>query len=141
MKKLLGFRSGVPWKKIVAVLYYMFCITVLIVGLSTPPLVACGTWDSAVVKISTCIIFLWLISPAIVLSDTALRDSLPLFREHVSVKSLVGLMIVFVLFTYMFRLTESWHTEDYKERFQTYIEVSYHAFIEAGENSGSLSGY
>lgn len=141
MKKLLGFRSGVPWKKIVAVLYYTLCAVILISGLVTPPLVACGTWDTVIVKISTCIIFMWLISPAIVLSDTDWRDRLPLFKDHISVRSLVGLMIVFVLCTYVFRLVESWHTEDYKEKFQTYIDASYQAFIEAGEESAGNRGY
>ena len=84
---------------------------------------------------------MWMISPAIVLSDTDWRDRLPLFKDHISVRSLVGLMIVFVLCTYVFRLVESWHTEDYKEKFQTYIDASYQAFIEAGEESAGNRGY
>lgn len=137
----MGFRSGIPWKKIVATAYYLLCVVVLVSGLFTPPLIECGVWDSVVVKISTCFIFIWMISPAIVLSNTALRDRLPLFKDHLRVKSLVGLMIVFVLCTYVFRFVEGWHTEEYKGKFQTYINASYNAFIEAGEENNSLSGY
>lgn len=50
-------------------------------------------------------------------------------------------MIVFVLCTYVFRFVEGWHTEEYKGKFQTYINASYNAFIEAGEENNSLSGY
>ena len=60
------------------------------------------------------VIFLWMLSPAIFLSETPLRRRLPLFRQRIVSKSLIGMMIVFILFTYLFAMTESWHSPEYK---------------------------
>lgn len=130
--KCLGFRSGTPWKMIVAVLYYAMCVGFLVIGMTTPPLVAADGWDTFVVKLSTFILFLWMLSPAIFLSDTPMRDKLPFFRDRIAIRSLVGLMIVFVIFQYLFMTSESMHSEEYKEVFNTYINASFETFVEAG---------
>ena len=77
LKNLLGFRSNTPWKKIVAVLYYLICLTVWVVGLVTPLPIEAGLWDVFVYKLSVTVIFLWMVSPAIFLSETPLRRRLP----------------------------------------------------------------
>lgn len=132
LKKVWGFRSGTPWKMILAVLYYSACAGFLLIGMTTPPLVPCGQWDAVVVKFSTFILFLWMLSPAIFLSDTAMREILPFFKDRIPMRSLVGMMIVFVLFQYLFMTSESLHTPEYKETFNIYITASYEDFVEAG---------
>ncbi len=134
LKKCWGFRSGTPWKMIVAVLYYALCLAFLVIGMATPPLIPADGWDTFVVKLSTFILFLWMLSPAIFLSETPLRDMLPFFRDRIAMRSLVGLMIVFVLFQYLFMTSESLHTQAYQEVFDSYISASYEAFVEAGSN-------
>ncbi|MBC5581399.1 hypothetical protein H8S23_07735 [Anaerofilum sp. BX8] len=132
LKKLLGFRSNTPWKKIVAVLYYLICLAVFAVGLVTPLPIEAGLWDVFVYKVSVTVIFLWMISPAIFLSETPLRRRLPLFRQRIGSKSLIGMMIVFILFTYLFAMTESWHSPEYKAAYEAYNTAAYNAFIVAG---------
>lgn len=131
--KLLGFRSGVPWKKLAAVLYYLLCITVLLCGIMTPPLIPCNAWDAAVFRISACFLSVWMVSPAIVLSNTVLRKRLPLFKAKDFTKSLVGIMLLFVLCSWIFGWIEGWHTESYKNNFEQYITESYKTFVESGE--------
>lgn len=132
LKRCWGFRSGTPWKKLLAVLYYAACLGFLIIGMTTPPLIEAGPWDTFVVKLSTFILFLWMLSPAIFLSETPMRDILPFFRDRQTLRSLVGLMIVFVLFQYLFMASESLHTPEYQEVFTEYIGASYESFVEAG---------
>lgn len=132
LNRLLGFRSGTPWKKLVAVMYYAMCLGFLAIGMATPPLVPAGAWDTFVVKLSTFVLFLWMLSPAIFLSETPLRDKLPFFKERIGMRSLVGLMIVFVLIQYLFMATESLHTPEYMDVFTEYINASYETFVEAG---------
>lgn len=132
LSKCWGFRSGVPWKKLLAVVYYAACLGFLIIGMTTPPLIEAGPWDTFVVKLSTFILFLWMLSPAIFLSETPMRDILPFFRDRLLMRSLVGLMIVCVLFHYLFMASESLHTPEYKEVFTQYISASYETFVEAG---------
>ena len=136
--KVWGFRSGVPWKKLVAVIYYAACLTFLIIGMTTPPLIEAGPWDAFVVKVSTFVMFVWMLTPAIFLSDTILRDILPFFRDRIPMRSLVGLMIVFVLFQYLFMASESMHTPEYQEAFSTYISAAYEGFVEAGSAAPGL---
>ncbi len=132
LKKCWGFRSGTPWKMLAAVLYYAMCVGFLIIGMITPPLVEANGWDTFVVKLSSFILFLWMLSPAIFLSDTPMRNKLPFFRDRIAIRSLVGLMIVFVIFQYLFAASESLHSAEYKQVFNEYISASYETFVEAG---------
>jgi len=132
LKRCLGFRSGTPWKMIVAVVYYAMCAAFLIIAMITPPLVEANGWDTFVVKLSSFILFLWILSPAILLSDTPLRDKLPFFRQRISMWSAVGLMVAFVLFQYLFMTSESLHTAEYKAAFDEYIRAFYGTLMEAG---------
>lgn len=141
LKKLWGFRSNTPWKKLLAVVYYVACISFLIIGIQTGPLIPCEGRDVAVVYLSTVILFLWMLSPAIFLSDTPLRDALPFFKDRQTLRSLAGMMIVFVLFQYLFMVSERLHTQAYQDAFQTYITDSYAGFAEAGESMPVLPGY
>lgn len=138
LKNIWGFRSNTPWKKTLAVLYYAACAGFLLIGMTTPPLISCGAWDAAVVKLSTFILFLWMLSPALFLSDTPMREKLPFFRDRQTMRSLVGLMIVYVIFQYLFMASESLHTQEYKEVFTTYINSTYEGFVEAGETMSML---
>lgn len=131
-KKLWGFRSGTPWKTGVAVIYYLACIAYLVIAMLTPAPLPAGPRDAAVVKLSSVVLFLWMLSPAIFLSETPLRAKLPFFRDRRRMRSLVGLMIVFVLFQYLFILSEGLHTPAYKEAFTQYISTSFNAFVAAG---------
>ncbi len=132
LSKCWGFRSGVPWKKLLAVVYYAACLAFLVIGMTTPPLIEAGPWDTFVVKLSSFIMFVWMLSPAIFLSDTPLRDILPFFKDRQLLRSLVGLMIVCVLFQYLFMASEALHTPEYQEAFTAYINASYETFVEAG---------
>lgn len=129
--KILGFRSKTPWKMIIASLYYVSCVLIFIVLIITPPPVPAGSWDTVVVKISTLIILLWMLSPVVFLSDMPLRDKLPLFKKHTWPDSLIGMIIVFFLFSYLFALSESLHTDIYQVQFKQYIESMYSNFLNA----------
>lgn len=125
LKSILGFRSGIPWRSIVAVIYYFVCFAYLIIAMVTPPLVAAGLWDTLIVKASSIVIFLWMMSPAIFLSNTPLRDKLPFFKDHLRMQSLVGMMIVFVLFQFLFLAVEGLHSQEYQVLFQEYMNSLY----------------
>ncbi|MEA4897207.1 hypothetical protein ACH6CV_09375 [Bacillota bacterium Meth-B3] len=131
-KNIWGFRSGTPWKSGVALIYYLACAAFLVIAMTTPPLIPAGAWDAAVVKLSSFVLFVWMLSPAIFLSDTPMRGKLPFFKDRRAMRSLVGLMIVFVLFHYLFMAVEGLHTPEYKAAFTKYIGASFDRFIEAG---------
>ena len=131
-RKLLGWRSGTPWKAGLALAYFLLCACFLVIALTTAPLIPAGQHDTLVYRLSSCILFLWLLSPAIFLSDTRLRDRLPFFKDRQRLRSLTGMLIVSMLFFYLFFLVEGWHTQTYKDSFRTYIETTFETFVEAG---------
>lgn len=133
-RKLFGFRSGTPWKKGLAVVYYLACIAFLILAMTTPPLIAAGAKDVSIMRMSSLVLVLMAASPAIFLSDTPMRDFLPFFKDRTLLRSLVGMMIVWLLLLYLFMCSEALHTPEYKAAFTVYIQASFNTFVEAGSS-------
>ena len=79
---LLGFRSNTLWKKIVSVAYMVLCVVV-----AYNLLIATKT----LVDVITSLVFIAaMVSPYIVLSNTSLRERLPLFNAHKAGFSMIG---------------------------------------------------
>lgn len=131
--KLLGFRSDTPWKKGVALIYYGCCFVFFLIAMITPPLIPASSADTVITKVSSFILVLILLSPAIFLSDTFLRNTLPFFKVKSFLSSFTGLLIVWTLLMYFFLCAESLHSPEYKTRFNAYITASYNSFVEAGD--------
>lgn len=133
----MGFRSGTPWKKIVVVLYYGVCLLVFAFGLTTRPPIIMGGWDFFVYKASSIVIFLWMISPAVFLSNTPLRKKIPLLNDNDPFKAFWCMVIILMLFSYLFAMTESWHSPEYKEAFAAYNKSLLEPNLSAGAQSGA----
>lgn len=134
-KWLFGFRSGTFWKKILATAFYLSGALVLLIGLFSPPLIEAGGKDALLYYLTVVILFLWIESPAIFLSDTPFRERLPLFKQHNLLGSLAGMMCVCVLFTYLFAMVDNFHTAEYKDRFHAFMGFEY-VIEELPENEG-----
>lgn len=128
LRKIFGFRSKTGWKSTVAVSYLLFCFAYLFIAIVTPPLIECSVYDTVIYKISSLVIFFWLISPFILLSETKLRDWLPFFNKRYSMSSFLGLMVASLLFLLFFIGVESYHSEEYKNNFRDYINTTYDNF-------------
>lgn len=132
LSRVFGFRSHTGWKSIVAVGYMLFCLSYLIIAMTTPPLVECDTRDMIIYRLSSITIFVWMISPFILLSNTKLRDNLPFFDKHYSLSSLMGMLAVSLFFILFFIGIESYHSQSYKNDFQKYINETFDAFYQDG---------
>ena len=130
IKWLLGFLTLTPWKMLLASVYYLAGIIVLTAGWFTPALIPVSGYDLVIYKISVFVIFLWIESPAVFLSDTPLRQQLPFFRNGSLMHSITGMMIVCVVFVYLFASIENLHTETYKEQFNRYMSELYQEYPE-----------
>lgn len=134
LHKLLGFRSQKPWKMIVAVIWYLLSLALLILAVGTPPPVAAGAYDTGIYYLTAIIIWLWMISPAIFMSDTFLRQGIPFFRNQTRLSSLAGMMVVFIFFAYLFASVDSLHTDQYKQAFAAYSEAAYQTVVDIGSS-------
>lgn len=132
MRKVLGFRSGTPWKAVIAVLYYLAACAVLWYGMTTPPGVRAGEYDLLILRLSVLVIVAGMLSPAVFLSETPIRCRLPFFRKRTASMTAAGLMVAGIFFTYLFAAVDSLHTEEFGEAYRSYIDSMYESFIEAG---------
>lgn len=132
LRRLFGFRSGTPWKMILASVYYLACIAFLILAMTTPLLVQGSRSDDQITRLSAFVLFLLLISPAILLSDTGYRDGLPFFKARRVSQSVAGMMAVVVLMLLLFRAVEALHFPVYRETFSAYVRSMFDRFVEAG---------
>lgn len=123
MRKLFGFRSGKPWKMTIAVVYYAIVLMVLFFAITTPLPNEASGYDRFIYLLSSAVLIFWMMSPAIFLSNTKLREKLPLFRNRTASSSLLGMMIVFLFFAYLFAATEDLHSQEYKTLIQQYGEM------------------
>ena len=119
-----------------ALLWYALCVAVLICGMTAEVPVPADAHDKFLYRIGAIIIFLWLLSPALFLSDSKMRSYLPLFRRRQFGFSMLGMMIAFVFFAYLFASLESLHSAAYQEEFGAYIQSAYQTFIDAGKLTG-----
>lgn len=129
---LLGFRSRRAGKSVIAILWYVLCVAVLHFGITSPCPVEAAGRDLALYRANSILIFFWMISPAIFLSDSPIREHLWPFKKKETWFSVLGMMIVFILFAYSFAQIENAHSPQYKETFNQYIESSYQGFVDAG---------
>lgn len=130
--KVLGFRTGKPWKMLIAGIYYLLCLVVLWYCMTTPLPVQAGDYDVGIYRLSGLVIVLWMLSPAIFLSETPFRRWLPLFKNRENLASLAGMMVVFLFFAYLFAVVDGLHSQAFKQAFSEYIETAYNVFVEAG---------
>ena len=122
-KRLLGFRSNKTWKKLLSVLYLVFWCLMLFASLIEAKEGQITTYDFVINKIFSALMVLMLLSPYIFLSNTKLREKLPLFKKHKAGKSFGGMLIVLVCFFVLIGIVNSMHSEEYK------ADMENHAYI------------
>lgn len=122
-RKLFGFRSGKPWKMVIASIYYAAVFMVACFAVTTPLPDQTSIYDKAIYLLSSLILVLWMLSPAIFLSNTKFREKLPIFRNRTGSSSLLGMMIVFLFFAYLFAAVEDLHSLAYKDLIRHYSEM------------------
>lgn len=121
-KKLLGFRSGRPWKMVVALIWYFLSFIVLFFGMRTPLPIKVNSYDILIFRATVAVVFLWMLSPAIFLPNTFLNRCVPFFQHDKPLSSLTGMMIVFLFFVFLFATVNGLHSGEYNQLFENYFE-------------------
>lgn len=92
--RLLGFRSGKPWKMVISIFYLGFYLIMLSFALSREPFPGLPASDMVVQRVYDAVLLLMFISPYICLSESKLRDHLPLFKKGRFAGSTFGMVLV-----------------------------------------------
>lgn len=111
--KLLGFRTNKIWKKIVSILYLIFCFIYLLAVICTEKYVNITNHDFIISQICDSMIFVIMITPYIFLSNTKFRNILPLFKKHNIGASAIGLIIVTIIIGIISGVIDAAHSEEF----------------------------
>ncbi len=111
--KLLGFRTNKIWKKIVSILYLIFCFIYLLAVIGTEKYVNITNYDYLISQICDSLIFVIMITPYIFLSNTKFRNILPLFKKHSVGTSTIGLIIVTIIIGVISGVIDAAHSEEF----------------------------
>lgn len=111
--KLLGFRTNKIWKKIVSILYLIFCFIYLLGVIGTEKYVNITNHDFIISQICDSLIFVIMITPYIFLSNTKFRNILPLFKKHSIGASTIGLIIVTIIIGVISGIIDASHSEEF----------------------------
>ena len=112
--KLLGFRTDKTWKKVISISYLIFCFVFFVFAITGERKGQITSYDYWINKTSYLVLSLAPFSPYIFLSDTKLRNKLPLFNKHSTTASIGGLLIVLVALFILFGVIDSAHSDEYK---------------------------
>lgn len=117
-KRIFGFRSQKIWKKIIAVVYYFIGI-IMVFGVVTDWTIDVSLKDTILVKVSDFFTLLIYFSPFLVLSDFSkeIRSKIPLLKDNKKGKTfLFFLILMFIIPIISNSITDSLHSEEYKEK-------------------------
>lgn len=120
--KLLGFRSNKVWKKILSILYMVFCLIMFLSCLSGRQ-GKITTYDFWIEKLFQFVLSVSFITPYIFLSNTKFRQKLPLFRKNKAGASVGGMAIVLFVLMITIGIINSQHSAEYQADMANHADV------------------
>ena len=121
-RKLLGFRSNKTWKKILSILYMVFCLIMFLSCLSGRQ-GKITTYDFCIEKIFQFVLSVSFVTPYIFLSNTKLRQKLPLFKMYKTGASAGGMAIVLFVLMITIGIINSQHSAEYRADMANHADV------------------
>lgn len=122
-KKLLGFRSNKLWKKIIAILYYIWCLFLLIVAMNDVPEIRVSIYDMVIHKSSMILMALSFFIPILFISDFNIKKKIPLLKIKKWWSDILGFVIVFFLVICSSKIINICHSSDYFKRYDEYSQT------------------
>lgn len=120
LEKIVGFRSNKMWKKIIASLYYLFCLIYIIQSLNNVPVIKANIYDMVIHKISAVLMGLSYLLPTIFISNFKFKDKIPLLKKKKWWSDVFGFIIVFLFMFFCSNIVTLFHSKDYLQRYEEY---------------------
>lgn len=121
--KLFGFRSNKIWKKVMSIVYLIVWCLLFLVIMTEGKYPNLETKDFVINKMSNLIIFCFFISPYIFLSQTKIREKLPLLNKHKIGTSILFFVMLFVVTIFINSAILGLHTDEYD------ADMENHAYV------------
>lgn len=110
---VFGYRTKTWWKMAIASLYYGVC-ALLLIGVFQPDQYSIRTFDVVVGIAANVVLWLAMILPAIVFSETKYRLRMPLFRRRRFWANALGLALCWVLAFAAIGSADALHSSEYR---------------------------
>lgn len=120
LEKLWGFRTNKLWKKVLAILYYLSCLTFIVLSLNDVPEIKTNGYDMLIYKISTILMSSSYLVPIIFISDFKIKEKIPLLKKKKWWSDIFGFVIIFVMMVCLSNLVSLFHSSDYQKRYEYY---------------------
>ncbi len=111
--KLFGFRSNKIWKKVMSIVYLIVWCLLFLVIMTEGKYPNLETKDFVINKLSNLIIFCFFLSPYIFLSQTKIREKLPLLNKFKLWTSSLFFVVLFIITILINSAVLSLHTDEY----------------------------
>ncbi len=121
MKKLnniWGFRSNKLWKKILASIYYIFCLVLIIFSLTQSSNLDINTYDMIIYKASSLIKCLAFLTPPLIFSFN-IKEKLP-FLKNIKLNNTLTFISIFITVLCFGSLVSLFHSSDYENKYEEF---------------------
>ena len=82
INKLWGFRTNNTIKKILAVLYYIFCLIMIVTSATEVPTFQSNIYDMIIFKTSNVLMALSFLLPVIFISNFKIKEKIPIIKNN-----------------------------------------------------------
>lgn len=123
LNKLWGFRTNKTWKKVLACIYYLFCLIFITLTLFDKPEIQMSIYDLIIYKISTIMMSSSYLIPVILLSDFKFKEKIPLIKRKKWWSDLIGYIIFFIIIVCLSNIVTLFHTNTFKINYENYIKT------------------
>lgn len=121
-RKLFGFRSNVWWKKIIACLYYFFCLILVFYAVTDIPKIVANMYNLFIHKTSKLFFSLSFFVPCLFLSDFNFRNKVLIIRKKKWWTDILGYIVIFLIMLCASSAVTMFHSTDYLKREEIYFQ-------------------
>lgn len=117
---LFGFRTNKLWKKLLAILYYLFCINFVITSLNDVPEINVNLYDMIIYRIHTVLMSLSYLIPVLFISNFKFKDKIPLLKNKKWWTDILGFIILFIFMICFSNSVILFHSNEYTQRYEEF---------------------
>ncbi|MDO5569156.1 MAG: MBL fold metallo-hydrolase [bacterium] len=121
--KLWGIKSDKWWIKALAIVYYFWCLILVVVSLNAAPEIYANIYDLFIYKSSKLLIALSFFVPTLFISDFKIKEKIPIIKKKKWWTDFLGFIIIFILILCCSKLVNMCHSNDYLQRYDEYLQT------------------
>lgn len=116
INNLWGFRTNNTLKKILAGLYYIFCLIMIVASAIEVPTVQSNIYDMIIFKASNVLMALSFLLPVLFISNFKIKEKIPIIKKNKWWTDLIGCILIFLIVICSSECVNIFHSQKYLQR-------------------------